>query len=206
MTSTAVEAADTAAVRRRTPRRRRRRALRRFLRHRAAVVSAVFLVLVVLAAVFARPISGPRPERHRPARHPRRARPATHWLGTDSTGRDVLVPAAVRRPRLARRRPRRGRCSRWSSARCSAASPACSAAGSTGWSMRLADVFMSFPSLVVIVVIAGIIGPSVADDGHRHRAVPVAGLRPASSAASRSRCASRSTSWRRGPPAPARSG
>jgi ABC-type dipeptide/oligopeptide/nickel transport system permease subunit len=134
-------------------------ALRRFRRHRAAMVSAVVLLIVVIGAVFARWISG-----HDPnaidlfATH---AAPSSkHWLGTDATGRDELSRLLYA-----------GRVSLGVGLASAALAIVLgtllgSIAGLLGgwWDgfvMRLADIFLSFPSLVVIVVIAGILGPSV---------------------------------------------
>ena len=136
-----------------------RRAVRRFLRHRMAVVSAVVLVLIVLAAIFARQISGHDPDAI--DLFATRAGPSgDHWLGTDATGRDVLARLLFA-----------GRVSLGVGvAAALLAVVVGTVVGSLsgllgGWvdqtAMRLADVFMSFPSLVVMIVIAGVIGPSV---------------------------------------------
>jgi ABC-type dipeptide/oligopeptide/nickel transport system permease subunit len=136
-----------------------RSAFRRFRRHPVAVGSVVFLFLVVLAAVFARPLSG-----HDPnvidLLAARAAPSGEHLLGTDSTGRDVLSRLLFA-----------GRISLGVGIASAALAVVLgtllgSIAGLLGgWVdgivMRLADVFMSFPSLVVIVVVAGILGPSV---------------------------------------------
>lgn len=145
-----------APVARRSP---RRRALRRFLRHRMAVISAVVLTLIVLAAVFAHPISGHDP--NATDLFATRAAPSGgHWLGTDATGRDVLARLLFA-----------GRVSLGVGVLAALLAVVVgTVVGSLsgllgGWvdqtAMRLADVFMSFPSLVVMVVIAGVIGPSV---------------------------------------------
>jgi len=136
-----------------------RLALRRFRRHRMALVGSVVLLIVILAAVFAGPISGHDPNAI-DLMSTRAAPSSQHWLGTDSTGRDVLSRLLYA-----------GRVSL--GVGLSAALLAVLAGtllGSIsglagGWLdgliMRLADVFMSFPSLVVMIVLAGIIGPSV---------------------------------------------
>ncbi|HTJ39446.1 MAG TPA: ABC transporter permease, partial [Dactylosporangium sp.] len=137
----------------------RRGALRRFRRHPVAVGSVVFLLLVVLAALFARPLAGHDPNQI-DLLAARQSPSGAHWLGTDSTGRDVFSRLLFA-----------GRVSLG----VGIASAALAVIVGTvfggiagllgGWVdglvMRLADVFMSFPSLVVIVVIAGILGPSV---------------------------------------------
>lgn len=143
-----------------TPRRSPwRMGLRRFLRHRIAAASALVLLLLVGAAIFAGPISGHDP--YAIDLFGIRAAPSSeHWLGTDSTGRDVLSRLLF-------------------AARVSLGVGVASAAiavvigtllGSLagllgGWVdglvMRLVDVFMSFPALVILLVVAGVLGPSV---------------------------------------------
>jgi peptide/nickel transport system permease protein len=132
---------------------------RRFRRHPAAVIGVVFLLIVVLAAIFARPLSGHDPNAI-DLLHARAAPSRGHLLGTDSTGRDVFSRLLFA-----------GRISLG----VGIASAGLAVFLGTvlgglagllgGWVdslvMRLADVFMSFPSLVVIVVVSGILGPSV---------------------------------------------
>lgn len=153
MSAIEVQAPDVA---RRSP---GRRALRRFLRHRMALVSAVVLLAIVLAAVFARLVSGHDP--NATDLFATRAAPSgDHWLGTDATGRDVLARLLFA-----------GRVSVGVGVLAALLAVVVgTVVGSLsgllgGWvdqtAMRLADVFMSFPSLVVMVVIAGVIGPSV---------------------------------------------
>lgn len=136
-----------------------RMGLRRFLRHRIAAASALVLLLMVGAAIFAGPISGHDPNAI--DLFGIRAAPSSeHWLGTDSTGRDVLSRLLF-------------------AARVSLGVGVASAAiavvigtllGSLagllgGWVdglvMRLVDVFMSFPALVILLVVAGVLGPSL---------------------------------------------
>ncbi|SNT65432.1 peptide/nickel transport system permease protein [Asanoa hainanensis] len=134
-------------------------ALRRFRKHPAAVVSVVFIALVVLAAIFARLLSGHDPNAI-DLLNARSGPSGGHLLGTDSTGRDVLSRLLFA-----------GRISLGVGIASAAIAVVLgtilgSIAGLLGgWVdglvMRLADVFMSFPSLVVIVVVAGILGPSV---------------------------------------------
>jgi len=134
-------------------------AVRRFARHRLAVAGLVMLVLIVLATVFADVLSG-----HDPTRvdlsQVRRPPSAEHWLGTDAAGRDVLARLLFA-----------GRVSLLVGVLSSLIAVVFGTllgalAGIVGgWVdsviMRVADVFLSFPVLVVMVVIAGILGPSV---------------------------------------------
>ena len=136
-----------------------RMAFRRFRKHPAALISIGFLLLVVLAAIFARPLSGHDPNvvdllaaRQGPS--------GEHLLGTDPTGRDVFARLLF--------------AARISLGVGIAAAALAVLIGAVlgglagllgGWVdgviMRVADMFMSFPSLVVMVVLAGILGPSV---------------------------------------------
>jgi peptide/nickel transport system permease protein len=134
-------------------------AVRRFARHRLAVAGLVVLVLIVLATVFAGVLTG-----HDPTKvdlsQVRRPPSAAHWLGTDNSGRDVLA-----------RLLHAGRVSLLVGVLSSLVAVVLGTllgafAGVVGgWVdstiMRAADVFLSFPVLVVMVVIAGILGPSV---------------------------------------------
>jgi peptide/nickel transport system permease protein len=136
-----------------------RTALRRFRRHPAAVVSVLFLLLVVAAAVFAGLIAEHDPNAVN-LTAARKAPSADHWLGTDPTGRDVFARVLFA-----------GRVSLGVGIASATLAVLLGAvlgglAGLVGgWLdsviMRIADMFMSFPSLVVMIVLAGILGPSV---------------------------------------------
>ena len=131
----------------------------RFLRHRLAVVGLFVLVLIVFATVFAGFLSG-----HDPTRvdlsQVRQAPSASHWLGTDGSGRDVFARLLYA-----------GRVSLLVGVLSSLIAVVIGTllgalAGIVGgWVdsviMRAADVFLSFPVLVVMVVIAGVLGSSV---------------------------------------------
>lgn len=143
------------AAERRAP---RRQALRRFLRHKMAVTGSVALLVIVVGAVFARQISGHDPDAI-DLFQTRAAPSLQHWLGTDPTGRDVLSRLLF----AARVSLAIGVSSALSAV--VAGTLLGSLAGLVGgWLdhvvMRMADIFMSFPSVVVMIVIAGIIGPS----------------------------------------------
>ena len=136
-----------------------RMALRRFVRHRAAVISSVILVLIVVLAVGADVFAQHAPNATDLAAS-RSGPSGEHWLGTDSTGRDVFS-----------RLLHAGRVSLGVGVIAALFSVVLglvlgSIAGMFGgWVdglvMRLADIFLSFPSLVVMIVLAGILGPSV---------------------------------------------
>lgn len=63
--------------------------LRRLARDKAAAVSAIFLTLVVLAAIFA-PIVAPYDPYYTDLSKAMQPPSAEHWFGTDTAGRDVL--------------------------------------------------------------------------------------------------------------------
>ena len=91
-------------------------------------------------------------------------------LGTDARPRHALAPDLRRAP-LAVHRPRRWWSSRSSSASCSAWSPASSAARSRSSIMRLMDIILPLPSLLLAIVIVAILGPGPdqRDARGRHR-------------------------------------
>ena len=66
-----------------------RDALRRLGRNKAAVVSAVFLLLLIFVAIFA-PIVAPYSPYETDFAQVRALPSAEHWLGTDELGRDIL--------------------------------------------------------------------------------------------------------------------
>ncbi|MEP7046317.1 MAG: hypothetical protein ABI949_06555, partial [Ilumatobacteraceae bacterium] len=67
----------------------RRRFFRRFSRQRLAVIALVFLVLVILVAVFANHLAPFDPDKNQ-LRDVLAAPSRKHWLGTDQNGRDTF--------------------------------------------------------------------------------------------------------------------
>ena len=134
-------------------------AMRRFMKHRLALVSLVFVAFLVLIAVLA-PVVAPADPNAVDLGALRSPPSADHLLGTDSAGRDVLSRIIY-------------------GARVSLTvgiAAAISAAGlgtilgliagfTGGWVdtiiMRIVDIFLSFPSLIVILLLVSILGPSV---------------------------------------------
>jgi peptide/nickel transport system permease protein len=131
----------------------------RFLRHRLALVGLLILVALVIVAIFAPLISPYKPNainlllyQHPPS--------AAHWLGTDQEGRDVLSRLIY-------------------GARVSLTVGITSAISAGiiglvlgllagflgGWFdsvvMRLTEIILSFPALIVIILIVAIVGPSL---------------------------------------------
>ncbi len=134
-------------------------AVRRFMKHRLALASLVFIALLILVALFA-PIVAPRDPNAVNLMALRSPPTGDNLLGTDSAGRDVLSRIIF-------------------GARVSLTvgiAAAISAAGlgtvlgliagfKRGWIdtviMRIVDIFLSFPSLIVILLLVAILGPSV---------------------------------------------
>ncbi len=134
-------------------------AMRRFMKHRLALISLIFLVLLGLVAVLA-PLVAPADPNAVDLRSLRAPPSPGHILGTDSAGRDVLSRLIF-------------------GARVSltvGVAAAVSAAGigtilgltagfTRGWVdtviMRVVDIFLSFPSLIVILLLVAILGPCV---------------------------------------------
>jgi peptide/nickel transport system permease protein len=133
--------------------------LRRFCRNGTAVVASVILVVVVLNAIFA-----PELAPHDPARSSLRnilkSPSATYLLGTDDLGRDVLSRLIFA-----------SRLSLIASVQAVAIAlliglPLGLISGYVGgWVdtiiMRCNDALMSFPALILAVVIVGLLGPSL---------------------------------------------
>ncbi|MFG6201993.1 oligopeptide ABC transporter permease [Nonomuraea sp. JJY05] len=136
------------------------RAARRFRRNRVALAGAVFLTAVGVLALAAPLVAGHDPNAVDLAAF-REPPSAAHLLGTDSSGRDVFA-----------RLVHAGRVSLLVGLLSSLAAVAVGTllgalAGMFGGPvdavvMRAADVVLSFPSLVVIVVLAGVLGPGTA--------------------------------------------
>ncbi|HEY3717296.1 MAG TPA: ABC transporter permease [Jatrophihabitantaceae bacterium] len=132
---------------------------RRYLRNWLAVIGGVVLIAVLLTA-FALPLVMHLDPYAIDLRHTRQPPGHGHLLGTDGTGRDVFARLVYG-----------GRISIGVGLAAAALAIIIGAAlGSIagtfgGWIdmmiMRTADIFLSFPSIVVVIVLAGIFGPSV---------------------------------------------
>ncbi len=133
--------------------------LRRFLRERAAVAGLMIVVLFVLAAVAA-PLVAPRDPTGVDARSILASPSADHWLGTDNLGRDLLSRLIYG--------------ARWTLGTAFLAAILVVSigvlvglvAGYLGGLiddvlMRVVDVLLAFPSLVLALAIVGVLGPSL---------------------------------------------
>ncbi|QDL56807.1 ABC transporter permease [Rhodoferax aquaticus] len=136
-----------------------RKARKRFMRHRLALLGLVILTLMLAAAVFA-PLIERYPPNDLNLEAMGQAPSAAHWLGTDTTGRDVW-----------------SRVIHASQVSMSVGLVAVSlstligvligsvsgyASGRTDLLlMRMTDMVMAFPSMVIIITVAAALGPSI---------------------------------------------
>jgi peptide/nickel transport system permease protein len=133
--------------------------LRRFRRHRLALGAVVVLVLLVASAVLAPVVSGYDPTDIDLALM-RQPPSGQHWLGTDLNGRDVLS-----------RLLHAGRISLSVGIVAVSISTAIGMAlgGVAGYVagrvdtlvMRVTDVFMAFPTLIIVITLVSFVGPSI---------------------------------------------
>ena len=138
---------------------RRRPALRRFLRHRPALVGAVLLVLIVLVAIFEDPLGRVSPiaidllaARTGPS--------ATHPLGSDLVGRDVLS-RLIHATRISLA-VGLGAVAVYVLIGLVLGAIAGFYGGFVdGLILRLADVVLSFPLLILVLVVVSLVGPSL---------------------------------------------
>jgi peptide/nickel transport system permease protein len=139
--------------------RRRARALRRFLRHRPALAGAVILSLIVLMAIFAEPLGRVSPiaidlmaARTGPS--------AAHLLGSDLVGRDVLS-RLVHASRVSLM-VGIGAVSLYVVIGVILGAIGGFYGGPIEIAiLRLADVVLSFPALILVLVIVALVGPSL---------------------------------------------
>ncbi|HLS73047.1 MAG TPA: oligopeptide ABC transporter permease [Actinomycetaceae bacterium] len=134
-------------------------ALRRFMRNPAAMIGAVVLLLTVLASLLA-PLISPYPPTEIDLTNVRQPPSGEHLLGTDSTGRDVFSRLLAG-----------GQVSLMVgfSAALTAVAFGTLVGILAGWFggivdgiiSRLIDIMLSLPAVLVIIVLAGVIGPSV---------------------------------------------
>jgi peptide/nickel transport system permease protein len=127
---------------------------RRFVRHRLAAISAVILILLTMVSLFA--FVSPHNPAAINAQNRRESPSSSYWLGTDMLGRDVLTRLLYG-----------GRVSLAVGLLATAVALLIGAtvgalAGFYGGTvdnllMRLVDVFLSFPSLFVLIVLGSIL-------------------------------------------------
>lgn len=137
----------------------RSRFWRRFSRHRLAVVGSVILLLLIVAAVTA-PVIAPYPPHQIDVKSIKKPPSAAHWLGTDGAGRDVLS-RLIFAARISL------------SVGLVAAGIAIAIGTILGlisgyygghvdfWIMRLTDVIMTVPTLIIIITVVAAVGPGI---------------------------------------------
>lgn len=136
-----------------------RAAWQRFLRYRLALPGAVVLALMVVISFGGPLFYGIDPNAVDPAQY-RRPPTAEHWLGTDSAGRDVLARLLVG-----------GQVSLLVGLTAALTATVVGvllgalAGFLRGWAdallSRIAEVAQAFPTLIVIITVAALIGPSL---------------------------------------------
>jgi peptide/nickel transport system permease protein len=135
------------------------KAWKRFLRHKLALFGLSVMAVLLFSAIAA-PLLTPYSPIKQDLRNLRQSPNADHWLGTDGVGRDILTRVLYA-----------GRIS-LSVGLVSVSISAFAgiligvAAGYVGgktdmFLMRLTDMVMTFPSLVIIITVAAALGPSV---------------------------------------------
>lgn len=137
----------------------RSRFWRRFSRHRLAVVGSIILLLLIVAAITA-PIISPYPPHQIDVKSIKKPPSAAHWLGTDGAGRDVLS-RLIFAARISL------------SVGLVAAGIAIAIGTILGlisgfygghvdfWIMRLTDVIMTVPTLIIIITVVAAVGPGI---------------------------------------------
>lgn len=136
-----------------------RMALKRFFRHKLAVVGLILLSMIVLLVTFGPLIAPYAPDQIDLLARSQPPGPQ-HWLGTDQTGRDIFARTVAA-----------GRVSLLVGLLSTLISVV---VGTTlgalagyfgGWAdnviMRFVDVVMTFPSIIVLLTLAAIIGPGI---------------------------------------------
>ncbi len=146
------------------------RMVRRFFHHRLALFGLVLLFFMVVPAIFA-PLVAPYDPAAQDLAHFREGPSREHLLGTDGFGRDVLSRLIYgARPSLS---VGLIAVSIYETIAIFLGSIAGYYGGKTDWIiMRLVDVVMTFPSLIIIIFLVAILGP-----GLRNTIVAIAILR-----------------------------
>ena len=139
------------------------RRYRGWLQFRANGLAMVGLitVLVMIAASLAAPLIAPQDPTAQDLAERLEPPSAAHWLGTDELGRDLFSRAALRRADHAGHGGRAGDAGRARSASRSAASRAISAAFVDAALMRVTDVFLAFPRLILALAFVAALGPGI---------------------------------------------
>lgn len=145
------------------PRRQRapgvRRLVRRFVRQRVAVVAAGFLVVMVALAAAAPLLTTHDPDANN-LRNALQGPSGSHWLGTDELGRDVFT-----RLFFAARVSLLAAVQAVGVGVVLGVAPGVIAGYVGGWVdaviMRITDVFLAFPPIILAIAIVGVLGPNL---------------------------------------------
>jgi peptide/nickel transport system permease protein len=136
-----------------------RRFRRRFFRHKLAMFGLATILIMALLAIFA-PVVSPYPYADQDRAHSREGPSAIHLLGTDAFGRDVLsrliwggrVSLSVGLVAVGI----------YETVAVILGSLAGYYGGKVDWLiMRIVDMVMTFPSLIIIIFMVSILGPSI---------------------------------------------
>lgn len=135
------------------------RAVRRFFRHKLARFGLVMLAIMMVIAIFA-PLIAPYSYREQDLEHPRNAPSAAHWLGTDSFGRDVLSRLIFgSRVSLSVGLVAVGI---YEAIAIILGAISGYYGGKVDWIiMRVVDMVMTFPTLMIILFLVALLGPSI---------------------------------------------
>lgn len=135
--------------------------IERFMAHKLAVIGLALIILLIILVIVLPPILKLDPYTSFSKGGFNQKPSAEHWLGTDRTGRDIFARLVYG-----------GRISLVVGLLSTVVSMAIGvplgllAGYYRGWVetviMRLADIFMSFPAMMLILVLVAVIGPSVA--------------------------------------------
>ena len=129
--------------------------------NKLAMVGLVFIVLLVLVGDLRPAHRAVRPITERVAGAlPRRRRRAEHWFGTDTHRPRRVQPGGLRRPGVAADRHHRHRDRRWSSALFLGAVAGFFGGVTDTLIMRITDIFLAIPYIVLAVAIASVLGRS----------------------------------------------
>lgn len=137
-----------------------RQTIRRFMRHRVAVIGLIVVSIIVAAAIFAPVVTRSEGPDVIDLRARNEGPSAAHWFGTDRTGRDTFTRVVY--------------AGRVSLAVGVAAVVISVAIGTTlgaiaGFNgglvdsvvMRITDVIMTFPAIIILLTVAAITGPGI---------------------------------------------
>ena len=173
---------------------RQRSALYSFRRSPVAVISALVALILLVAGASSRRCSRRTTRSTSPASSlmdsfkPPAFMADADWsnlLGTDDQGRDVLSAHHVRHAHQLARRAAVGVCSRSSSGSASGCWPAIVGGAVDALLMRIADVQLTFPSILIALLVDGVVSAALPRDDARARCRSMSSSSPSASASGR---------------------